>query len=116
MTAQTARQMTFGRAPKRLDLHGDKGRKTEPAQHILTWPGGAVELTRLDDGSYWIHVLVTRDWADEEQDGRNAAFGEIVESRVMRRADFGGRASDPEDVPDADSIEQFALRIRPVQP
>lgn len=115
MSVFTARQMTFGLAPKRLDLHGDKRRKTEPAQHVLTFPGGAVEISRTEGGDYWVHVHVNRTWATEDHEGMRGAHGEVADSRVVRRS-IGGRATNPEDVPGAEDIEQFALLVRPSRP
>jgi hypothetical protein len=45
---------------KTIHLYGDKKTKTEPAQHIITFPGGSVEVSRCDDGTYWAHIARNR--------------------------------------------------------
>ncbi len=34
--------------------------KPEPDHFRVCFPGGDVDLTRCDDGSYWVHVYVNR--------------------------------------------------------
>lgn len=45
---------------KNIHLQGDKRIKTEPAQHIITFPGGSVEVSRCEDGTYWAHIARNR--------------------------------------------------------
>lgn len=53
--SETAKAYRFGEAPKRIELRGDKTTATESAQHIITFPGGAIELARVGDDEYWVH-------------------------------------------------------------
>ena len=90
------------RAPSRIDLLGDK-RRPESTDHIITFPGGAIELNRLDDGSYWAHILV-----NPGTSGQPA--GEVVDGRLDRL----GVPLDPVvDLAEPGRILQVALRIRP---
>jgi hypothetical protein len=50
---------------KTLHLYGDKTKAVEPAQHIITFPGGSVEVSRCEDGTYWAHIARNR--ADNQQ-------------------------------------------------
>lgn len=110
MSAFTARVWPMDRAPKRIDLLGDKARP-ESAQHIITFPGGAIELTRTTDGSYWAHILVhtgdAQSWMDTNT--MTSASGEVVDSRV----DTG---SELREMADASAIRQIAVLVRPKVP
>lgn len=104
--SETAKAYRFGEAPKRIELRGDKTTATESAQHIITFPGGAIELARVGDVEYWVHVTVNRREQTNLADNRHAARGEVVESRIGR-----GRAG-IEDLERLDSVEQIAVRIK----
>ncbi len=109
MSAQTAKNWLFERAPKFLQLFGDKLKKVESAQHIIEFPGGAVEVTRLDDGSYWCHLIVNQGWASAEIEGRQSARGEVVDSRI-------DTADGIVDIPGAATLQQIAVLIKPILP
>ncbi len=111
MPAYTAINDLFDQAPPKRVLYGDKKRKAEPAQHIIEFPGGAVEVSRLDDGSYWAHILINRKPAQQDQRGTAAAVGSVVESRIdwseRRHEDIPG-------LPDDCHLTQIAVRIQPL--
>jgi hypothetical protein len=110
MTAHTCINDQFDRAPAKRVLKGQKHLKAEPATHIIEFPGGAVEVSRLDDGSYWAHIIVNRAWALNDQNGVHAALGDVVSSRV----DWNGRAAAPiPSLPDGAALTQVAVLIRP---
>jgi hypothetical protein len=111
--AFTARNWPIERAPARIDLRGDKTRRPEPAQHIIEFPGGAIELSRTTDGAYWAHIIVNRRDAVEDVGGLRSAIGEIVGSRITRTNK--GAAAVREIDADED-VEQIAVLIRPVRP
>src|SRR5262245_28936795 len=67
--------------PKAIRLKGDK-RQPESAQHIIEFPGGAIELSRCDNGDYWAHVIINRDDIIDDTQGRVSAYGAIVDSRI----------------------------------
>ena len=46
---------------KTIHLYGDKSRAIEPAQHIIIFPGGSVEVSRCEDGTYWAHIARNRE-------------------------------------------------------
>jgi hypothetical protein len=103
----------FGRAPEKRVLRGDKSKAIEPGTHILEFPGGAVEVSRLRDGSYWAHIIVNRRQALPIFEGREAAFGVVVDSRI----DWEGRgAADIPGLPDGSHLTQVAVRIAPEFP
>jgi len=112
MAAYTAINDLFDDAPKKRVLLGDKKRKTEPAQHIIEFPGGAVEVSRLDDGSYWAHIIINRRQANVGSKGISAAFGVVVDSRIDWHE---RRLEDIPSVPDGANLTQIAVLIRPVQ-
>lgn len=103
----------FGNAPAKRVLHGDKTKKQEPAQHVIEFPGGAVEVSRLEDGSYWAHIIVNRDRLySGPHKGRASAHGEVLDSRIDWHE---RRLEDIPGVPDHAHVTQIALRILPVK-
>lgn len=103
--ADTAKNWPIDKAPKRVELRGDKTKKPESAQHIIEFPGGAIELSRTSDNEYWAHIIVNRGWGGGDSDGLTSARGEVVGSRI-------DCAAGVIDVPHADSLTQIAVRIR----
>lgn len=104
----TAKSWTFDKAPKRLKLLGDKTKKVESAQHIIEFPGGAVEVARLDDGSYWAHIIVNRGFGGGDSDGLTSARGEVLDSRIdFEDPALGVRGIEPE------RFTQVAVLIKP---
>ena len=103
--ADTAKNYPISRAPKQIKLFGDKTKKTESAQHIIEFPGGAIELSRTSDNEYWAHIIVNREWGGNDGDGTMSALGEVVSSRV-------DSAAGVHDVPNAETMTQIAVRIR----
>lgn len=82
MDAFTCKNFFLSKAPKKIELLGDKTKRPEPAQHIIEFPGGAVEISRTTDGNYWAHIIVNRDWADSDMKGLRGAIGEVVGGRI----------------------------------
>ena len=80
--ANTTKNWNYDKAPGRIVLFGDKAVKLESAQHIIEFPGGAIELARTTEGCYWAHIIVNRGHAGEDFDGMHAALGEVVQSRI----------------------------------
>jgi hypothetical protein len=109
-SAFTAKNQMFDDAPAKRTLRGDKA-KPESAQHIIEFPGGAVEVSRLDDGSYWAHIIVNRTQALESlAPGMGSAFGDVVGSRV----DWAERRLEAiPSLPDEANLTQLAVRIMP---
>lgn len=100
--AATAKNYQIGKAPKKIILLGNKT-KPESAQHIIEFPGGAVEVTRLDDGSYWAHLIVNGTGFSPAQ-----IPGEVVDSRIDTKTGI-------QDIPNASGLSQIAVLIRPVK-
>jgi hypothetical protein len=109
MTTATAKSWPIGKAPKQLTLYGDKKRKPESAEHIIEFPGGAIELSRTSDDEYWAHIIINRGWIDSDQTGIHAARGEAVDARI-------DSAVGVLDVPNAEAMTQIAVRVRAVKP
>lgn len=106
----TTRNYLYGKAPRKIQLAGDKT-KPEPATHIIEFPGGAIELSRTTEGNYWAHIIVNRDFAlPDEIEGLEGAYGAIIESRI----DYEFPA-EPNivPVPNATKIRQIAILIEP---
>ena len=110
MAHVTTRNYLIDRAPKRIELLGDKTKRPESASHIIEFPGGAIELSRTTGGDYWAHIIVNRDFAlPREIEGLEAAFGEIVDSRM----DYAFSACpNIVPVPNASELRQIAILIR----
>ncbi len=106
MDAFTCKVYMFDHAPKKIALLGDRDKEPEPAQHVIEFPGGAIELSRTTDGDYWAHIIVNRKHRLDDCEGFFAAFGQIVGARID--ADDGVHP-----LPDHDTITQVALLIRP---
>lgn len=109
MTKATAKNWPIDKAPPRISLLGDKTIRPEPAQHIIEFPGGAIEVSRTSDGDYWAHIIVNRGWSDRDQEGLHAARGEVVDTRV----DHGTHV---DDLADPRTMTQVAVLIRSVKP
>lgn len=105
----TAREMTLGKAPARIDLLGDKTKRPEPAQHIITFPGGAIELSRTSDGNYWAHILINRDWATADTPGFHECIGEVVGSRLDTSSGSIDR------LPRESEVRQIAVLVKPLR-
>lgn len=101
----------FDAAPAKRVLRGDKKKKLEVASHVIEFPGGAVEVSRLDDGNYWAHIIVNRGQAlDVFDPGMQSAVGEVVSSRV----DWAERRTEAiPGLPDQAKLTQIAVLIRP---
>ena len=107
MSAYTARNYQFGKGPKHIELLGDKTKKPESCQHIIEFPGGAIELSRTSSGDYWAHIIVHRDHVVPDAEGRESAVGQVIDGRIGREFPHGVVGIDG-----AESIEQIAVLIR----
>jgi hypothetical protein len=98
------------RAPKSIKILGDKTKKTESAQHIIEFPGGAIELSRCENGDYWAHIILNRVQSIDDCDGLNQCTADVVDSRM----DYEWPA-DPNviPIPNKEHLHQIAVRIRP---
>lgn len=110
MSAFTAKNWTIDKAPRHLELFGEKTKKTEAAQHIIEFPGGAIEVSRTSDGNYWAHILINQEQQFDDAEGRESAFGKVVGSRLATRGVDGIPA-----LPQQDRITQIAVLIQPVR-
>ena len=112
MAQVTTKNYLIHKAPKRIELLGDRTKRPEPATHIIEFPGGAIELSRTTDGNYWAHIIVNRDFAlPGEIEGLEGAYGEIVGSRMDYEF-----PTEPNIVlvPDASKLRQIAILIKPL--
>ena len=103
----TAKSYLVGSAPKRITLYGDKSRKAESAEHIIEFPGGAIELARCSDGTYWAHILVNRGGVIDDSDGIDGAVGQVIDSRI----DYNRPPGDIREIADHAGIRQISIRI-----
>lgn len=102
----TAKNWNIKRAPSRIELLGDKTKRPESAQHIIEFPGGAIELSRTDDGNYWAHIIVHEGEPQDWDEGRQSARGEILGSRI----DDG---KEVRDFVSGEGFRQVAVLIKP---
>lgn len=105
MSAFTAQVWPINKAPKRLTLLGDKVKKAESATHVIEFPGGAIEVSRCSDGSYWAHILVNHGFDEGDGNGFTSARGDVIDGRIQRDGEH------VIDVADAGRITQIAVRI-----
>jgi hypothetical protein len=80
----TVKSFQISRAPSRITLLGDKTKRPESSQHIIEFPGGAIELSRTTDGYYWAHIIVNRGQPIDDCEGLQAARGIVIDSRIDR--------------------------------
>lgn len=81
--AFTCKNFQIKRAPRLIQLLGDK-KRPESAQHIIEFPGGAIELSRTSDGNYWAHIIINRGQVVEDLEGLYSARGVIIGHRIDR--------------------------------
>lgn len=105
MEAFTAMSYNEKTAPKEINLIGDKTKKPEPAQHIITFPGGAIEVSRTSDGDYWAHIIVFTN-GNINKNGDLIA-GQVIGSRITRDNEIK-----VPDIKDQDHIQQIAVLIK----
>lgn len=108
--ADTAKQYQYGKAPKRIELLGDKTKRPESAEHIIEFPGGAIELARTSDGNYWAHIIINRNWASSDHGGRLSAIGEVLDARLGRDYPDGVSGIDQHE-----GLQQIAVLIKPTK-
>jgi hypothetical protein len=94
------------KAPKRITLKGNKQVKPESAQHVIEFPGGAIEVSRTSDGNYWAHIIVHRGQVIPDAEGLVRAQGEVLDGRI-------DTTTGVHDLPNADTLTQIAVLIRP---
>jgi hypothetical protein len=100
----TVKNYQIAKAPKLIRLLGDK-RKPESAQHIIEFPGGAIELSRTSEGHYWAHIIINRSGeALPDLQGLRSAHGTVLHSRFA--SDSGIEAFPPRE-----GIYQIAVLI-----
>lgn len=104
----TAKSWPFGRAPARIELLGER-RRPEAAEHIIWFPGGAIEIARASDDEYWAHVIINRGWAHPSMTDLSARRGLVVASRLQLGTDLV-------DIPRAAEAAQIAVLIRTEEP
>lgn len=89
------------------ELLGNPAVRREKPYTIIGFPGGDVEISRCEDGTYWVHVAVRRD----EITGENATV-------IGARIDAHGRYSDEANAALRDElarggVNHIAFRIQP---
>ena len=80
MTAFTCKSWPLeGR--RTVELKGERS-KPESAQHIITFPGGSIEVSRTSDGDYWAHIAVNPEPATDCGIPIASRQGVISDSRI----------------------------------
>jgi hypothetical protein len=82
-TVQMTKGLDYGRGtecnPVKIggvtELFGDPARKPEKPYTILLFPGGSVEVSRCENGSYWVHVATDQAMPSDPR-------AQITEARV----------------------------------
>ena len=97
----------FGDKVQGVQLLGDPKRRPEPEHFRVKLPGGDVDITRCDDGTYWVHVHVE----DERQGGfvpGHSIPGRIIDGRV----DVIGRHASDCSCGDLDNPDAYHVAVR----
>jgi len=79
-TGAHLRVVQMGTSVMGVKLDGNPARP-EPEYFRVVFPGGDVDLTRLDDGSYWVHIRVNRP-QDIMGNEDGAKVGRLVDARL----------------------------------
>lgn len=80
--AATAKEFIFGKAPKKIELKGNKN-NPESAEHHILFPGGTISVCRTSDGDYWAHIEVyTKEKGPLLDSTRESKNGKIVGIRI----------------------------------
>lgn len=79
--AETAKTFRYGKAPKELELKGDK-RVPESAEHIITFPGGSFSVCRTSDNRYWVHIYLEKEGLEDIE--QSSKIGRFVGGRMGR--------------------------------
>lgn len=109
----TCNVFQFGdKTAQRIRLLGDKEVKIEAAQHVIEFPGGAVEISRTTDGNYWAHLIVNRGDVLDDVSGFRSCQGQIVGSRIDYEHPVNPCVIE---VPNGTQVSQIALFIRPIR-
>jgi len=106
----TAKNYLFRKAPKLIQLFGDKTRKVESSEHIIEFPGGAIEVARTTDGEYWAHIIINKGEVLEDCEGSQSERGVIVGTRVDRAT------GSIDELEDHERVRQIAVLIRTEKP
>jgi len=101
----TCKVKQFSHAPKKTRLTGNKRNGAESAQHIIEFPGGAIEVSRTSNNEYWAHIIVNTGQVIDDCEGLCSAHGEIVGSRI----DYQDKIVEIEN---QDRVQQIAIRIK----
>ena len=93
-----------------VELFGDR-KRPEPEYFRVRFPGGDVDLVRLDDGSYWVHVRVNR--PDDGGNPQERIFAQITDARL----DVRGKHAAETDAGDFKhpGLYHLAVRVQAVQ-
>ena len=95
---------------KCIHLKGDP-RSPEAAQHIISFPGGSIELVRTDDNEYWAHIAVHKGQVLHDIPSQSLR-GTVVDSRIDRTY-HAARELGIQEIEDLPSVEHIAVRIAP---
>lgn len=104
MSAFTCKIHQFARAPKLIELLGDK-KRPEPAQHVIEFPGGAIEVSRTENGDYWAHIHIHHGQPVDDCEGLVSECAEVIETRFLH--DSKGFL----EVPEKAGISQIAVLV-----
>ena len=104
--AFTSKNFPINKAPRRIELFGSK-KRPESAQHIIEFPGGAIEVSRTTDCNYWAHIIVNQEYGREEGSLLQQARGIVEFSSLLR-----GSAVET-GIEGAERLTQIAVLIKP---
>jgi len=98
----------MGTAVMGVTLEGNPA-KPEPEYFRVRFPGGDVDLVRLDDGSYWVHVSVNRP-QDIIGNEDAAKVGKLADARL----DITGKHANEANIGDFENPGLYHLAVRVV--
>jgi hypothetical protein len=89
-------------------LYGDPTIKIEKPYTILLFPGGSIELSRCEDGTYWLHAATHQDLPSDP-------MAQITEARIDASGRYcdGGNAALQAEL-DKGGVYHIAFRFSPI--
>lgn len=92
---------------KVINLKGNP-KNPESAQHIITFPGGSIELSRTSTNTYWVHMAVHKGQLLDDIPSQSK-HGTVIAARVDRVYPFGGSRCSLDNL---NEIQHVAIEIQ----
>lgn len=78
----------FGDNIQGVELFGNKN-KPEPASFIVKFPSGEIEVSRCENGQYWVHIALNKDFETEKFKSRFVKARLDMTDKATSQAELG---------------------------